>query len=97
MVDLLIINKDFDTTGSQLPHQHSEVVVSSNENDPKTMHSHNDDVTCNCPPRSKVPDQPNRLPFEAANANVSKKMGQGLLYQLQGLMYVHINRSSKRP
>ena len=29
MVDLLIINKDFPTVGSQLPHQHS-VAVSSN-------------------------------------------------------------------
>ena len=31
-----------------------------------------EDVTCDCPPRSKVPDRPNKLPFKATNANVSK-------------------------
>ena len=71
MVDLLIINKDFPTIGSQLPHQHSEVAVSSNENDPNRLDSHKD-VTCDCPPRSRVPDRPNKLPFEATNTNVSK-------------------------
>ena len=50
MVHLLIINKDFPTIGSQLLHQHSKVVVSSNENDPDKLHSH-DDVTCDCPPQ----------------------------------------------
>ena len=38
-VNLLIINKNFPIIGSQLPHQHSEVVVSSNENDPNKLHS----------------------------------------------------------
>ena len=55
IVDILIINKDFPTNGSQLPHQHSEVAVSSNENDPNKLDSH-EDVTCDCPPRSKVLD-----------------------------------------
>ena len=54
MVDLLIINKDFPTFGSQLPYQHSEVAVSSNENDPNGLDSY-EDVTYDSPPRSKVP------------------------------------------
>ena len=32
IADLLSINKDFLTIGSQLTHQHFEVVLSSNEN-----------------------------------------------------------------
>ena len=71
IVDLLIIKNDFPTIVSQLPHQNSEVAVSSNENDPNGLDSH-EDVTCDCPPRSKVPDRPNKLPFETKDANVSK-------------------------
>ena len=40
-MSLLIINKDFLIIGSQLPHQHSVVIVSSNENDPDKLYSVN--------------------------------------------------------
>ena len=57
MVDVLIISKYFPSIGSQQPHQHSKVVVSSSENDLDKLHSHDDDdVTCDFPPRSRVPD-----------------------------------------
>ena len=72
MVGLLINNKDFPIIGSQLPHQHSEVVVSSNENDVNRLYSHDDDITCGCPPSRQVPYRPNKLPFEATNADVRK-------------------------
>ena len=73
MVDLLIINKDFPTIGYQLPHQHSEVAVSSNENDLNGLDLHLD-VTFYFSPRSKVPDLPNKLLFEATNENVNKML-----------------------
>ena len=71
MVDLLITKKDVPISRSQPPHQHSEVAVSSNENEPNGLDSH-EDVTCDCPPSSKVPNRPNKLSFEATKANVSK-------------------------
>ena len=79
MVDLLIINTNFPTIGSQLPHQHSEVAVSLNENYLDKLHSHDDDITCYCLPRSKVPNRQNRLPFEATSANMSKIVKIALL------------------
>ena len=45
MVDLLIFDTGFPTIRSKLPHQHSEVVVSLNDNVPSKLQSH-DDVTC---------------------------------------------------
>ena len=72
IVDLLIINKDFPTIGSQPPRQHSEVAICSNTDDPAKLHSQDDSVFCDCPPRSKVPDQLTKLPFKATVENVSK-------------------------
>ena len=70
MVKLLIINRDFPTIGSQLPHQHSKVVANLNEKDQSKLKSH--EVTCSCPTRSKVPDKPRKLPFKASSENISK-------------------------
>ena len=92
MVDLLIIKKDFPIIGSQLLHQHSKVAVSSNENDPNGLDSH-EDVTCDCPPRSKVPDRLNKLPFEATNENVSK-MRECLLQSYAVLTFKCMSTSS---
>ena len=61
MVDLLIIDRDFLTIGSQLPHQHSKVVANLNKKEQSKLNSH--DVIC--PKRSKVPEKPGKLPFKA--------------------------------
>ena len=51
----------------------SEISVSSNENDPVKLHSHDDDITCDCTPMSKVPDLSNSFTVEATSTNLSKK------------------------
>ena len=84
MVELLIINKDFPTIGSQLPHQHSKVVANLNEKDQSKFKSHK--VTCSCPTRSKVPDKPCKLLFKATSENVSK-MHEWLLHRYAASMF----------
>ena len=46
--------------------------MGSNETDPNKLHSHDDDITCDCTPRSKVPDLSNSLTVEATSTNLSK-------------------------
>ena len=64
MVKLLIINIDFPTIGSQLPHQHSKVIANLNKKDQSKLNT-----ICSCPPRSKVPDKTGKLPFKATSEN----------------------------